>query len=209
MPTNFVSTLPRMGLYCVWIATGNPRQPLACIWIDPEMRSYGLEDFQQAPTGCVESSQPTKTTEMCREQKRKSSTRLVSFEVSRLSRTNGNRALWVALVLLVLSLLLTPAWADVGGRITGVVTDPSSAFVSGATVALTNANNGTKQTATTNDQGQYSFPVVPVGNYGLEISAPGFQLQKKAGIVIDVRSREPHRLGSGRLPARSRWESTN
>lgn len=172
MPTNFVSTLPRMGLYCVWIPTGNPRPPLACIWIDPELRSCGLEHFQQAPTGCVESSQLRNKPETCRDRKHKSSRRLVSFEVSQLSQANGNRARWVALVLLALSVLLNLAWADVGGRITGVVTDPSSAFISGATVTLTNTNNGTKQAATTNEEGQYSFPAVRVGEYELEISAP-------------------------------------
>ncbi len=184
MPTNCISTVPRMGLYCVWIATGNPRQPLACVWIDPEMRGYGFGYLQKTPTSCVESSNLTKKTEMGRDRKLKP--RLVSFQVSRLSETNANRVRWVALVLLALSVLLNLSWADVGGRITGVVTDPSNAFVSGATVTLTNSSNGTKQTATTNQQGQYSFPVVPVGNYQLEIAVPGFETYKKTGIGIDV-----------------------
>jgi Carboxypeptidase regulatory-like domain len=209
MPTNFVSTLPRMGLYCVWIATGNPRQPLACIWIDPRMRSYGLDYFQQAPIGRVESCNLTNKIGMCRDPKFKSSTGLVSFEVSRLSQTNGKRARWVALVLLALSVLLNLAWADVGGQIIGVVTDPSSAFISRATVTLTNADNGTKQTGITNDRAQYSFPVVPVGKYELEISAPGFQTHKKTGIGIDVNTvlQIVHRAGSrvhSKHPVRSR-----
>ncbi len=85
-----------------------------------------------------------------------------------------------------LSVLLNLAWADVGGRIAGVVADPSSALLSSASVTLTNSSNGTKQTATANDQGQYSFPVVPVGNHELEISAQGFQTYHKTGIGIDV-----------------------
>jgi DNA-binding MarR family transcriptional regulator len=64
---------------------------------------------------------------------------------------------------------------DVAGRISGMVSDPSGDFVAGATVTLNNVGNGTKQTTTTNDQGQYSFPVVPVGRYELEISSTGFQ----------------------------------
>ena len=79
MPTNFISTLPRMGLYCVWIPTGNLRQPLACIWIDPEVRSYGLEYFQQASSGCVENSQPRNKPETCRDRKHKSSRRFEAF----------------------------------------------------------------------------------------------------------------------------------
>ncbi len=59
MPSNLISTLPRPGLYCVWIATGNPRQPLACIWIDAETRGYRLEYFQAVPTGCIASRRLT------------------------------------------------------------------------------------------------------------------------------------------------------
>jgi hypothetical protein len=58
MPTKLISPLPRLGLYCVWVATGNPRQPLACIWIDPETRSYELEHFQQVPAGHKEDPDP-------------------------------------------------------------------------------------------------------------------------------------------------------
>ena len=187
MPTNFVSTLPRLGLYCVWIATGNPRQPLACIWIDPEMRSYRLDYPQLAPAGRVESCHSAKKIETCRDRTPTPSKRLVTFKTSRHSQARRSQvALCFALVVLVVSVLLSLAWADVGGRIAGVVTDPSSAFLSGATATITNSSNRTKQTATTNDQGQYSFPVVPVGKYELEISAPGFQTYKKTDIGIDV-----------------------
>jgi hypothetical protein len=68
------------------------------------------------------------------------------------------------------------------------VSDPSGAFIAGATLTLDNVGNATKQTTTTNVQGQYSFPVVPVGRYELEINSPGFQPYKKVGAVIDVNS---------------------
>jgi Ca-activated chloride channel family protein len=50
MANNFIPTLPRHTLYCVWIATGDPRRPLECIWIDPEFRSFHLMDSQQMTT---------------------------------------------------------------------------------------------------------------------------------------------------------------
>ena len=90
--------------------------------------------------------------------------------------------------MVVLCFLLNTAWADVAGRISGMVRDPSGAFLASATVSLTNLGNGTKQTTTTNDQGQYSFPVVSVGGYELEVSSPGFQPYTKMGVVIDVNS---------------------
>lgn len=30
------------SLSCIWISTGNPRQPLACVWIDNEVQ-FALE----------------------------------------------------------------------------------------------------------------------------------------------------------------------
>jgi hypothetical protein len=128
MPTKFISTLPREGLYCVWVATGDPRRPLACIWIDPQMRSYQFESVRSTSAGGV--TQTGNESEMCRDRKPKSSRRLVISNVSRQWRTSRTQvARWIALVVVMLSVLCNPAWADVGGRIAGVVTDSSDAFL--------------------------------------------------------------------------------
>src|SRR5690348_8856474 len=47
MTNNFIPTLPRRTLYCVWIRTGDPRRPLECVWIDPEFRSFQFRDIEQ------------------------------------------------------------------------------------------------------------------------------------------------------------------
>ena len=44
MTNTFIPTLGRHPLYCVWIATGNPSRPLACVWIDPELRTFQVPD---------------------------------------------------------------------------------------------------------------------------------------------------------------------
>jgi Carboxypeptidase regulatory-like domain len=90
----------------------------------------------------------------------------------------------VATVLLLSSICL----AQVGGRITGVVKDPSDAAIPGANVTVTNTATGGKQTATTDGQGVYSFPALPVGQYDLDVSAPGFLAQRRTGLVMDVNS---------------------
>jgi hypothetical protein len=185
MTNKFISNFSHQGLYCIWIKTGNPRQPLACVWIDPQMRSYELEYVRQSSAPCRNINQTGNNAELRRNRKVESGNRVTRLEAPRRSHAN-ELVLSVALITIALLILLSAAWADVGGRIAGVVTDPSSAFVSGVTVTLTNTSNGTKQTAVTNDQGQYSFPVVAVGRYELEISAPGFQAYKKIGIQIDV-----------------------
>jgi hypothetical protein len=91
-------------------------------------------------------------------------------------------------VLLVVVIFAGLGWADVGGRIVGSATDPSGAVVSGASVVLANTATGVRQTATTEGQGSFSFPVVPVGQYELSIDATGFQPFRRTGLVVDVNS---------------------
>lgn len=79
-------------------------------------------------------------------------------------------------------------FAQVGGRITGTVKDPSGASISGAAVIVVNAATGVKQETTTNEQGGYTFPAIPVGQYNVEISAPGFTPYRRSGLVVDVNS---------------------
>jgi hypothetical protein len=79
-------------------------------------------------------------------------------------------------------------FAQVGGKITGTVRDPSGAFIAGANVAVANAATGVKQQTTTNDQGVYTFPAVPVGQYSLEISSTGFTPYRRTGVAININS---------------------
>lgn len=78
--------------------------------------------------------------------------------------------------------------AQVGGRITGTVKDPTGAFVSGTSVVVTNSATGTKQETKTDDQGVFTFPAIPVGQYNIEVSAQGFTPYRRTGVMIDVNS---------------------
>ena len=78
--------------------------------------------------------------------------------------------------------------AQVGGRITGAVKDPTGAALSGAVVAAVNVSTGSRQETATDDQGAYSFPALPVGQYNIEIGAPGFKTYRKTGLVINLSS---------------------
>jgi hypothetical protein len=55
-------------------------------------------------------------------------------------------------------------------------------------LTLTNTILGASFKATTNNQGFYALPGLPVGRYDLTIEATGFKTQKKAGLVIDTDS---------------------
>jgi hypothetical protein len=78
--------------------------------------------------------------------------------------------------------------ATAGGSISGTVRDPSGAVIPGAVVTATNTDTGIKQVVTTNDTGAYSFPVLPVGHYDVDVSAGGFEPYRRTKIALDVSS---------------------
>ena len=71
-------------------------------------------------------------------------------------------------------------------RVTGIVSDPSDAAVSGARVELRNAETNAARVATTDTQGSYEFSFVPVGAYTLLVEAPGFQKSAVSRFQLSV-----------------------
>jgi len=89
--------------------------------------------------------------------------------------------------LLWITCLLTGALsAQVGGRITGMVKDPSGAAITGAGVTAVNSATGVRDMTKADDQGVYSFPALAVGQYNIEVTAPGFTPYRRNGLTIDV-----------------------
>src|SRR5215471_17044382 len=85
-------------------------------------------------------------------------------------------------------LLVISCWASITGSISGLVTDPSGAVVSGATVIATNTQTGVQNTLKTDAKGFYNFAALQIGTYVVEVQQPGFKTQKQAGLVIDANS---------------------
>jgi len=98
-------------------------------------------------------------------------------------RLTVRMALFGALSLLF---LLNAALADVGGKITGVVKDQTDAVIAGATVVAVNTASGVKQTTKTDEQGSYAFPVLPVGQYEIDVTADGFKPNQTRSVAIDI-----------------------
>lgn len=94
---------------------------------------------------------------------------------------------WLCLFLAAGSLCYGQSSA-INGEITGIVTDPSGAGVSGATVQVTNTGTGFKETAKTIESGLYRFPLLPLGSYDLNVQAQGFSEYRQTGIVVTVRA---------------------
>ncbi len=70
------------------------------------------------------------------------------------------------------------------GSLTGLVSDPSGAVVSGATVTLTNLGTNYAHAVKTDNTGVYLIKPVDPGNYSLKINAQGFEGYVQTGIVI-------------------------
>jgi|HubBroStandDraft_1064217.scaffolds.fasta_scaffold00129_35 hypothetical protein len=84
--------------------------------------------------------------------------------------------------------LLGAAFAGVGGSISGTITDQSGAAIAKASVILINSSTGLRQSTTADGRGSYTFPVLPVGTYILEVNQPGFKPCRRTGIVLDTSS---------------------
>jgi Carboxypeptidase regulatory-like domain len=61
------------------------------------------------------------------------------------------------------------------GTILGTVTDSSGAAVAGATTIIKNLDTGLTRTVNTSDDGSYSAPELPIGNYSVTVQAQGFK----------------------------------
>ena len=72
------------------------------------------------------------------------------------------------------------------GSLTGLVSDPSGAVVSGATVTLTNLGTNFAQTVKTDNTGVYLIKPVEPGSYSMKINAQGFAGYVQTGIVINA-----------------------
>ncbi len=78
---------------------------------------------------------------------------------------------------LVIAAVMTPslmAQSLVSGDLTGTVTDPSGAVVSGATVTAKSDANGSMRTTTTSASGTYRFSLLTPGSYTVSVTASGF-----------------------------------
>jgi hypothetical protein len=78
------------------------------------------------------------------------------------------------------------AWASVGGSIAGTVKDPSGRVVPNAEVTLRESTTGLSYQTRSDNRGLYTFPVLPVGHYELQVQATGFSGYQRTGVVLDT-----------------------
>src|SRR3954463_16217851 len=91
-------------------------------------------------------------------------------------------------LLLVLLAIASCAWAqEVTGSISGTVKDVSGAVIPGAKVTITNTDkNLVVRTVSTNDDGNYTAPLLPTGHYSVGAESNGFKSVVQTDITLYV-----------------------
>ena len=93
------------------------------------------------------------------------------------------RKLRIAAALLAVT-LFAPVLRAQRAQITGRVTDHTGAVIPSAPVRVTNTDTDVTRSATTNELGYYTMPLLPNGNYRVAIQHPGFRMVERTGIVL-------------------------
>lgn len=71
-------------------------------------------------------------------------------------------------------------------RIIGNVTDPQGAVVPGASVLVTNVATGVTTKTTTDQQGQYQAPELPIGSYKVKVERQGFKTTETTAYTLEI-----------------------
>jgi len=79
---------------------------------------------------------------------------------------------------------------EITGSIAGTVKDSNGASVKGATVTITNRDRKeVVRTVTTNDDGEFSAPLLPVADYDITVEATSFKKHVDEGVKLNVNER--------------------
>ena len=91
----------------------------------------------------------------------------------------------LAIALISLSYFAIQA-QTINGTISGTVVDQQKAAVAGASVIAKNPETGVERTTTTNDEGVFRIPSLPVGNYTVRVEKTGFATTTKDAVQVSV-----------------------
>jgi hypothetical protein len=96
------------------------------------------------------------------------------------------RRLSLLLCLLVISVPLFGQANAVDAAVDGYVTDSSGSVIPSAEISAINTSTGVTKHATSDAQGYYRFPLLPIGGYHIVVASSGFGTQTKEGILLSV-----------------------
>src|SRR5262245_36746173 len=87
---------------------------------------------------------------------------------------------------MVFCLCLTAMGQSTTGTISGIVKDSNHAQIAGASVTVTNPATNFSRTATTNNEGIFSFAQIPPGKYTITVEKSGFKKIEKVDIILNA-----------------------
>lgn len=98
------------------------------------------------------------------------------------------RSAFALLLLSSVTLLIQPSFSQAVSiaEIGGIVADSTGAAIPGAIVKVTEIDKRQLRSTTTDTEGRYVLPNLPVGPYQLEVNAGGFKSYTQSGIVLQV-----------------------
>jgi len=76
---------------------------------------------------------------------------------------------------------------SIQGSIIGTVADTAGAVVPGATVTLTNLDEGSIRTAVSSSTGEFQFIDAKAARYSVEVSGAGFERWATTGVILEAR----------------------
>ncbi len=77
----------------------------------------------------------------------------------------------------------------VSTQILGLVTDSTGAIISGATITARRPATGDVRTTTTNETGNYIFPLLDIGAYEVTCAANGFKTEVRSGVELQLQQK--------------------
>jgi hypothetical protein len=87
---------------------------------------------------------------------------------------------------LAVLVLAVPAFTQISGSVAGSVHDGSGAAVAKASVVLVNKGTNAQYNTTANEEGEYRFLLIPVGEYKLSGEASGFAKSELDAVVVQL-----------------------
>src|SRR5499426_22029 len=102
-----------------------------------------------------------------------------------MTRTIRLFALSLAVLFVWMAIAVQPSQAQAtSGAISGVVTDERQSVIANASVTARNVGTNESRSATTDSEGRYRFPNLPVGNYEITVQANGFGKLVRSGVEL-------------------------
>ena len=97
-----------------------------------------------------------------------------------MSRTN---ATWYASILVLMLAASTLGWSPIFGDARGLVIDPSEHVIKGARVTIHALASDFTRTADTDDNGEFVFRSIPLGEYTITVERNGFAKMQESVTV--------------------------